>query len=148
MANELTLGAYTIKGIFDSNSTGSFVAGIYYAKDILGNPPFEGNPEYEEMPIAYAGIDGIGTKNLGFRGRDINLELISLGSTQTIAKGAINTLLATLTPGLRVSVTVPGSSARPSCKLKRDGCKELSWFTFGGMCAIKFSLAIRQLGLS
>lgn len=130
-----------------SGSASAWTVATYYALPPLGNPPLEGPAEYDERVIGFTGIDGLGTKNLGFRGRDIDLEMIFLATTKANAETAKNALFTALRAA-RFSVTLPGGTARPSCRLKKEGFKQLREFALGGRTAIHCSVNIRQLNLT
>lgn len=144
-ATQLELAGTAYSGIFAAGATDPWTAGIYYAKDSLGSPPMENaDPEDEEMPITFFGVPGVGTKNGGFRGRDIECEMIAINSTLALCQTAKNALIAILKAG-RFTVTVPGGTQRPSCKLKRAGAPEMGWMNIGGKVGLKFALKIRQM---
>lgn len=123
-------------------------AGVYTALPPYGGPPREGSPEYEEILVTFLGVDGVGTKQGGFRGRDIDIDIVIADTSKANVETARNALLALLPTTSRVSVTVPGGTARPGCKLKRGSGKVEEWFTIGTAICCRLTLNIRQMSLS
>lgn len=119
--------------------------GVYTAIDKLGRPPLEGSPEYEELLVTYFGISGVGTKQGGFRGRDIEIDMVIVNASKSAVESARNTLLATMPTTSRFSVTVPGGTARAGCKLKRGSGQVKEWFTIGTKYCCTLTLNIRQM---
>ncbi len=112
----------------------SFAAGIYTAlKEVGGQPPMEGADEYEELPVTFLGVSGVGLIWGDFRGRDISVDLVfvntSKANVETARNGLITGMQSGSAPPARFSVTVPGGSARAGCKLMRGGVQPISWFT-------------------
>lgn len=143
MAN-LSLGAATIQPCTAAGATTPWTVGTYYALPPVGNPPLEGDAEYDELPVAFAGVDGVGTKNLGFRGRDITIDLLFVQASEAAAQTAKNALIAALRVA-RFSVTVPGGTARPGCRLKRGGFSDGRWLTISRRHVLFCTVQIRQM---
>ena len=143
----LSIGTQNFSPLSEASADPATV-GWYFAMPPVGPVPSEGEAEYDLMPIHIPGVDGMGTKNMGFVGRDIDAVVVYLAASESAAETAKNTFLALLGPTLRVSVTVPGGTARPSCKLKRGGAKTLGWFTMNSRHGLILQLNLRQLGLS
>lgn len=148
MAN-LSIAGLTIKPIVEANPGDgtAWTDGNYYALAPLGMPPLEMDPEYEEMPVAFAGVGGMGTKQLGFRGRDINFDMIFLGADESTVQTARNAMITTLQAG-RFNCTVPGGTQRNNCRLKRGGFRETRWFVIGQKHALQCAVQVRQLDLA
>ncbi len=133
---------------FDGAFSGTVVEpadGTYTAVAPFGIPPREGSPEYEELLVTYAGVSGVGTKQLGFRGRDITIDLISTATSRSTIETARNGILSGMTPTSRFSVTIPSGTARLGTKLKRGGCTVKSWFTIGTKTCCLYTLELRQM---
>lgn len=146
MGTALSLAGSPISPISDAG-TETVAAATYYAIDPIGKPPAEGDPEYEEMPVSFAGVDGVGTKGLGFRGRDIYVEVLFVATSKANARTAKNSLITTMR-NARFSVTVPGSTARPSCRMVPGGFVDLKEMTLNGKHVLHCGLKIRQMGTS
>lgn len=129
----------------DPGNSDTWTAGVYYATSPLGKRPLEQDPEYDELPQKFAGVPGVGTKNLAANGRDIDIQLIFLNTSESAIETARNALITTLRAA-RFSVTVPGGTARASCRLKRGGFKEIEAFTIGRRFAMLCEVNIRQMG--
>lgn len=125
-------------------------AGVYTALPPYGSPPRESSAEYEELPIIFFGVSGVGTKggNSDFRGRNFIIDMIIAGATKAAIETSRNALLATMAPNARFSVTVPGGTARPGCKLVRGSGEVKDWINLGGNIICTLTLNIRQMSLS
>jgi len=143
---DLELAGDTIAPIVEADTSpgDAYAIGTFYALAPLGNVPLEHDPEYDEMPLAFPGVDGVGTKNMGFRGRDIDIELIFLNSTESNIRTAKDTLIDKMAKK-RFTVTVPGGTQRPSCKLKRGGARELFISHLGGRMSMKVRINVRSM---
>ena len=144
MADSLSLAGSTFESIATAKGV-PWTNGSYYAVPPLGQPPLEHSEEFEEMPVAFPGVGGVGIKNLGFRGQDIDLELIFINATQVAIESAFNSLMNALTE-TRFSVTVPGGTAHTTnVELKRGGMRKERWFNIGGKLGLLVSLALRKM---
>lgn len=121
--------------------------GTYTACDKLGRPPMEGPPEYEEIPVNFLGVDGTAFKQGGFRGRDVTIDIIIIAASPTAREVARNALLALFPNTSRITVTIPGGTARPGCKLIRGGANVKENFSIGGKFCLSMTLQIRQFSL-
>lgn len=146
---DLVLAGVTIPPLTaaDPGDAGAWTPGTYYALPPIGRAPREADPEYDERDVAFAGVDGVGTKRLGFRGRDIDADLVFLAADAASARAARDGLLAALRAG-RFGATVPGGTARPSCRLRRGGFRDVRSFTLGGRYCLLCAAGARQLALS
>jgi len=120
-------------------------AGVYTALPPYGLPPSESSPEYEELLVTFAGISGVGTKQMGFRGRNIVVDLVIVGATKSAVESSKNTLFGTMPTTSRFSVTIPGGTARPGCKLVRGSGMIKDWSTLDGKILGCLQLQIRQM---
>lgn len=103
-------------------------AGNYFALPPYGDPPTEGPAIYEERHISLPGVDGVATKRFGFRGRSIKCTIIVVHSSKSNVESAKNTLFSTWTALAAFSITLPGGTARPKCKLVQPAANSGSWF--------------------
>jgi hypothetical protein len=122
--------------------------GVYTAIDKMGRPPMEGDPEYDQIPVKYLGVDGVGMKLGGFNGRNILIDIIIIAASPTARETARNALIATMPVTSRFSVTIPGGTARPGCKLVQGGAQVKENFCISGKFCLSMTLNIRQMSLS
>lgn len=122
-------------------------AGIYTALPPYGQPPWEASPEYEEMLVTYLGLDGVGTKQGGFRGRNIGVDIVIIGASKSDIETSKNALFAAMPTTSRFSVTIPGGTARLGCKLVRGSGEVKDWSTLDGKIVACLMLRIRQMSL-
>lgn len=137
----------SVEGSYGAGAT-SPTAGVYTALAPYGDPPQEGSAEYEEIPVSYLGVDGVGTKQGGFRGRNLTIDMVIIGATKSACMSSHATLLATMPTTSRFSVTVPGGTARPGCKLLRGSGKITKWETLDNKIVALLTLEIRQMSLT
>jgi hypothetical protein len=144
MATTTSIAGTSYSSLDGGFSTHVFVGGVYTALAPYGEPPVIGSPETEEMMVTYFGLDGIGGKQGGFRGRDLTVELISAAITKATAQSQIDSIINGMPTSARFSVTIPGGSALQGWKLKRGGGRVKRWFTLGGLVCGLFTLELRQ----
>ena len=140
----LVVAGVTIPPITDAATAFLWGTGIFYALPPLGQQPFENEEEFDELPIVFPGVDGVGIKNMGFRGRDIDTVLIYLNVDQAASEASKVTMLTAL-QGKRFSITVPGGTARNNCKIKRGGFRLQRGYTIGGRFALQAAVTFRQM---
>lgn len=128
---DMTIAGTNYKPLNEGKSAGAWNAATYYLLPPVGSPPNETEMGKEEMLVAYFGVDGIGTKDGGSRTRVINCTLVFLATSVANAETAKNSFISAL-QAARFSVTIPGGTARPSCKLLRGGAQDAGWLTLGG----------------
>ena len=122
--------------------------GKYYATGEYGNAPFEGAPEYQDLEITLPGVDGIGIKRLGFRGRPIYVRVVFVGADKTEAETEKNTFFNLITPLASFSITLPGGTARPSCRIVHGSAGQGQWQYMGGMYCLLVDMQFRQMRLT
>lgn len=122
--------------------------GRYYATGEQGNPPYEGAPEYQDLEITLPGVDGIGIKRLGFRGRPIYVRMIFVGSTKTEAEFNKNYFFGLITPLASFSITLPGGTARPSCRIVHGSAGTGQWVDMGGKQCLLVDIQFKQMRLT
>lgn len=120
--------------------------GIYYALRPDGLPPAFREPVFDDRSVSYPGVDGRGKKRYGYRGRQIDIELIVVGSTLGGAETAITNLLSG-TAGLkklaRYTVAMPGGTSFDGCTLA--ACSRLSEFKCGTKICVFMGLTFEQM---
>lgn len=149
MATDTAIAGTTYKSLEHAYNGGvtTPAAGVYTALPPYGLPPWEASPEYEEMPITYLGLDGVGTKQGGFRGRNIGVDIVIIGAAKSDIETSKNALFAAMPTTSRFSVTIPGGTARPGCKLVRGSGEIKDWSTLDGKILACLMLRIRQMSL-
>lgn len=120
--------------------------GTYFPNSPVGTPPYETHEQKDEREIAFPGRDSFGTKNYGKRGRRIFCEMVFISTTKSNVETLKNTLFGNLESATSFSVTVPGGTPRPSCRLKRpNGIGVGEWFNpGGGKIGLKVPIVIRS----
>lgn len=122
--------------------------GNYYAIGDLGSPPHEGPPMYSELEIVFPGMDGIGIKRMGFRGRMITCRILFVDSTKDLVETRKNAFFTLITPLASFSVQVPGGTSRPSCRLVAGGGTLGTWMQMGGRFVLAVDLELKQMRLT
>lgn len=120
--------------------------GVYYALPPFGMPPQEHAPIYQELQVTYPGVDGIGVKRMGFRGRPITCDMVVLAASKSDCETYKNALFAALTPLASFSVQVPEGTLRTNCRLL--GGTATGWSTWGGLIALTVRLELMQFRLN
>lgn len=92
-------------------------AGIYYVLPPYGEPPNETARKYEELVISFPGVDGLGIKRLGFRGRLLRVQLLIAGASKAAAETNHNTVCANVEGLARYDITLPGGTVRHGYRL-------------------------------
>ena len=128
-----------------SGGSSSPDAGVYYATPPIGEPPREGSIERDEILNTWPGVDWVGTKNLGKRGRKIIFDIIIVAASKTAVEAAANTIKDAASASARYTVQTDGGTARPGCKLVRGSGQITRWFTIGTMICANLELAFVQL---
>lgn len=120
-----------------SGGSSTPTAGVYYAVPPMGEPGREGVPEYEEILASFPGVDGVGTKRLGFRARKIVFEIIIVGADRSACETSKNAIFDAATALARYSVKVEGGTERQGCKLVRGaGIPERSYTITDKICLV------------
>jgi len=147
----LALAGASYADLTQSLGAATPLEGVYYALPPYGDAPCEDAPEYEDVQMSFPGVDGVGIKRLGFRGRNIRVTLVILGMTKANCEARKDTLFASLTPLARFSITLPGGTARPGCRLLPGGASSESWSSVGVPGATRnvliVKLNLRQMSL-
>lgn len=153
MPNEFKVAGYTygeLASAFGPGMTGiegPFI-GTYYTTGEFGNPPSEGSPEYQDMEITLPGVDGVGIKRLGFRGRPIFARMAFVGSTKTEAETEKQLFFDKITVLTSFDMQVPGGILRPSCRIVHGSATQGQWTYAGGMYILLVDVAFRQIRLT
>lgn len=132
----------------DSQGIDGPTAGYYYATPPFGNPPYEGAAEYQDLEITLPGVDGIGIKRLGFRGRPIYARLAFVGLTKAQVEQNKNTMFDLWTQLASFSITLPGGTQRPSCRIVHGSASRGEWEYIGGRFVLFVDVAFRQYRLT
>lgn len=122
-------------------------SGSYFATGEWGNPPQEGAPEYQDLEITLPGVDGVGIKRLGFRGRPIYARMAFVGDTKAGCETAKNDFFSNITALASFSITVPDGTARPSCRIVHGSASQGQWAYMGGKFVLLVDVAFRQMRL-
>jgi len=154
MANILTIAGYTydeLASAFSDVGVNQGIVGpadgVYFATGEWGNPPQEGAPEYQDLEITLPGVDGVGIKRLGFRGRPIYARMAFIGATKADCETAKNAFFSAITPLASFSITVPEGTARPSCRIVHGSASQGQWAYMGGKFVLLVDVAFRQFRL-
>ncbi|HEY3322070.1 MAG TPA: hypothetical protein VGP72_16505 [Planctomycetota bacterium] len=95
--------------------------GTYYDNTgLFGIIPIDGSPQFEDMPVVFPATGGVRTVRMGFRGRPVYATLIFVGAPG-VAEASLHSVLATLKAMNRYTVTLPGGTSIPNCKLTGEG---------------------------
>jgi len=152
-AGELKIAGYTFYefavawGVDMTGIDGPVQSPGYYATGEFGNPPYEGPPQYQDMEITLPGVDGIGIKRMGFRGRTIFARMIFVGATKAFVEGVKNTFFGDITPLASFSITLPGGVTRPSCRIVHGSAETGQWMYAGGMMMLLVDVQFKQMRL-
>lgn len=152
MPNKITIAGndyYELAYAWGNDLTGidGPVAGTYYATGEFGNPPYEGPAQYQDMEISLPGVDGIGIKRMGFRGRPIFVRMAFIGPYKGDVELAKNGFFSLITPLASFSVTLPSGTARPSCRIVHGSGENGQWVYAGGMMILLVDIQIKQMRL-
>jgi len=123
------------------------VSGTYYATGTFGNPPYEGPAQYQDLEITLPGVDGIGIKRLGFRGRPIFVRMAFIGPTKAQAETEKNNFFSNITALASFSITLPGGTARPSCRIVHGSAENGEWQYIGGQMMLLVDVQFKQMRL-
>lgn len=121
--------------------------GTYYATGEFGNPPYEGPAQYQDMEITLPGVDGIGIKRMGFRGRPIFVRMVFVGEYKAETELAKNGFFSLITPLASFSITLPGGAARPSCRIVHGSAENGQWTYMGGKICLLVDVQFKQMRL-
>jgi len=119
--------------------------GTYYAHGDVAPAPVESAPLYHELEVSFPGVDGVGIKRMGFRGRHIKGTLCVAQASKTDAETVKNTLFAAITPLASFSVTIPGGTARSNCRLVPGSGQPRGWLLLAGMYVLLVDVEFRQM---
>jgi len=109
------------------------VTGVYYAIPPLGHAPRMGPEQNDWMPVDFGGIDGVWTKDRGFRRREIFVQLVILGSSKADVESKLNTLQTSVIQRARYTITMPGGTQLQGCKVVTGQCTPISEDCWGGV---------------
>ena len=127
------------------DNSGSY-AGIYYAVAPYGHPPRAGPEEMDWEPVEFPGIDGVWTKDRGFRRRGIQIQLVVVGSSKADAETRYLAAQASFVQRARYTITFPGGKVFMGCKLVTGQAELISEDSLlGGYCIVVMSCLFVQL---
>jgi len=153
MPNEIVISTNTITELanaYGADRTGidGPGAGIYYCTGEFGNPPSEGAPEYQDMEISLPAVDGLGIKRMGFRGRPIFCRLAFVGTTKSQCETLKSNFFDTITTLASFTITLPGGTARPSCRIVHGSATTGQWTYANGVFMLLVDMSFRQIRLT
>ena len=151
--NKILIGPYEYSELaasFGPDMTGvdGPIGGVYYATGQFGNPPYEGAPEYQDMEITLPGVDGIGIKRMGFRGRPIFVRMAFVASNKTDCESFKNNFFDSITPLASFKIKLPGGVERPSCRIVHGSSARGEWSYAASMYILLVDVSFRQMRLS
>jgi hypothetical protein len=126
------MGSLSIAGTSYSDIVTLFsgiTLGGCYLIEPIGNAPVESAPMYEEQHVVYPGVDGMGVRRYGFRGRIIIVEMGFLNLTKTLCETDKNTFHTSVSALASFSITLPGGTARSYCRLSNS--QPIGWQQYG-----------------
>jgi hypothetical protein len=103
--------------------------GPCYLIEPIGSAPMEGAPIYEESHVTYPGVDGMGIKRFGFRGRIITVDMGFLGGTKSKCELDKNTFHTSVSGLSSFAIQLPGGTNRQYCRLQ--SCSPIGWRQYG-----------------
>lgn len=124
------------------------LAGTYYALEPYGEAPRASAPEYEELAVTFPGVDGVGIKRFGFRGRDVFATLCIIGADKAAVETAWTALSTSVTQLARYSITMPGGTVYQGCKLVKGGGRVTRFINFNTFIMGVVDLDFRQLSVT
>lgn len=126
------MGSLSIAGTSYSDivtTNNALLDGGCYLIEPIGNSPVESAPMYEEQHVVYPGVDGMGIRRYGFRGRIIIVEMGFLGADKTSCETDKNTFHTSVSALASFSITLPGGTARTYCRLSNS--QPIGWQQYG-----------------
>lgn len=144
----MSINGTTIPSIQDAyqiiNNMNVLLPGIYHLHGVLGEPPLESVPQYEEYSYKFPGIDVEYRKRSRFAGREIHVPLIFIFPDRTSVEYLYDTTLEQWKQLERYTIILPGGMVRDGCKLENESDLR-HWFPMGGMVCLTVQLRFRQL---
>lgn len=128
-----------------TNGVGQPASGTYFVTQPFGIQPREEDPQYDDILVGFAGVDGLGRKRMGFRNRKILVMLVTIGATRTAVEASKTAILDSVTQLARFSVTVPGGVERQGCTLARGGADLENWVSIANKWCLVYALSFIQL---
>jgi hypothetical protein len=123
-------------------------SGTYYGHGPnFGPAPHEGPPMYQDTEVSFPGVDGVGIKRFGFRGRLIEARLCFVGESKLIVWGQKSILDNAVTPLASFAVQTPSGPSRPACRLVVGSGTSGQWEYLGGTMVLVVEYQFRQARL-
>jgi len=133
-----TVGAVSFADPLGISNAAGLVAGRYW----LGNVR-AGAPEFERRLYGFPGVDGLGVKRFGFRGRTIAGEVAYLQAGLAVLQAAFEADRAALADTL-FSTTLPDGAAHGHCQVARFEA-QAARPAGQGLLLLRAALALRQV---
>ena len=146
---QITINGLTYKSLDECWGVGGRpLAGVYYSLDPFGEAPRASAPEYEELSVTFPGVDGVGIKRFGFRGRDIFITLCLIGADKAAVENQWLVINASITQLNRFTIVLPGGTTFQGCKLVKGGGRLIRHINFNNYILGIADLELRQLSVS
>lgn len=134
------------EGFYEAGKLGQeLTTGTYYVHGELGSAPTESAPLYHELEVSFPGVDGVGVKRMGFRGRFIKGTLAFVQANKEDCESQKVTFLETVTALASFTVAVPGGAARGNCRLVPGSGVARGWLFMAGMYVLLVDVEFRQM---
>lgn len=145
------MGSITIAGTAISDFVSAYAggvsvpaAGIYYAMNVLGEPPCFGPIISDQREVKFAGLDWCGGKDFGKVKRLLYAEIIWVQALLSL-RAAVQTSLDAWQTNTRYSIIINGVTFQ-GCKLQAPDCARAKRLELGaGVVGEKQPLVFKQL---
>lgn len=107
------------------------LTGDYYMLPPWGDPPKLSNEENDIMIVGFPGVDGVWRKNLGFRGRAIQITMGCIGDDKSDVWSRVSDLFDHFSQFERFTITLPDGINLDGCALIPGGSQTLDEFAVG-----------------
>lgn len=144
MANTITINSTAFNGLADDPIQG---AGSFICYPPIAEGPTEHGPEYRILTIPVVGSNTVLTKNLGFTGRDIDVNVIHLDTSLSAAYGR-KTTVVTAMGSSRFNIVWHDGSTFYACMLKPNGAIDQRVFALNTLTALIVRYSFRQMSLT
>lgn len=146
MPTLLKINGVTFNPITDSCNIPKPTVGVYYALPPYGSPPRIGPEENNWEEIEFPAVDGVWTKDRGFRRRGIQIQLVVIGSSKADAESRYLACQSSFTQRARYTIQFPGGTIFQGCKLVTGQATIISEDAWqGNLCIVVMSCLFVQL---
>lgn len=136
-----------IASAWDAAGTVGPSVGIYYGHGSdFGPAPAVGPKQYQDMEFSFPGVDGVGIKRFGFRGRMITARLMFINSSPNFTVAAKSSFDELVVPLDSFTIQIQGESY-PCCRLVQGSGTGSTWFYFQDRHCIMSDYQFRQVRL-